>query len=140
MKVKEIMNKDVKLVHRDDTIKTAAERMKEMRIGMVPVVEEDKVAGVVTDRDIVLRAIAEGKDMNTTMSDIMTSDVTTCHDDDEVKKAAEMMKEKQIRRLIVVDKGEKLSGVLSLGDIVSSDTELGGKVLDEVTDPDVETP
>ena len=100
------------------------------KIGFTPVVEEDVVVGVLTDRDIVVGGIASGKDPKTTpVSEIMNHDFTCCHEDDDVSQAAAAMEEKKVRRLFVLDRDEHVMGVLSLHDISAVDPLVTGEVL-----------
>jgi CBS domain-containing protein len=100
------------------------------KIGFTPVVEEDVVVGVLTDRDIVVGGIASGKDPKTTpVSDVMNHDFTCCHEDDDISQAAAAMEEKKVRRLFVLDRDEHVMGVLSLHDISAVDPLVTGEVL-----------
>lgn len=100
------------------------------KIGFVPIVEEEIVVGVLTDRDIVVHAIASGMDPKTTpVSEIMNHDFTCCHEDDEVSQAAAAMEEKKVRRLFVLDREEHVMGVLSIKDISIVAPLVSGEVL-----------
>lgn len=123
MKIKDVMKKDIKYVPSGTNLKQAARLMTVMDCGFIPVadVRQDRLLGVVTDRDIVIRAISEGKDANTTSVDqIMTDRVLYCFADNEVESAANSMRDEHVYRLIVLNNKEekKLCGVITLGDIL----------------------
>lgn len=118
MDIREIMNADVKLVTPSTTLKDAAAQMAQRGIGFLPI-GEDKLAGSITDRDIVLRGVGQGLDVGvTTVADIMTDDVLYCFDDTDVEAVALNMGEKQVRRMPVVDADKRLVGIISIGDMV----------------------
>jgi CBS domain-containing protein len=116
MKISEVMTPNPKTVGPTDSIQTAAQVMRDEDTGVVPVVEHGRVTGVVTDRDIVLRAVADG-DFQAEVEDVVSDDVITCTPDMSTADAAELMSEHQIRRLPVVDADERLVGIVSLGDL-----------------------
>ena len=117
MKVSEIMTKDVLSLSVDDTAQHAAELMKEHNIGSIPVNTKEKVIGIVTDRDIILRCVAEGKDVKTQkVRDIMTSNPVVGDQNMDVDDAIRIMSERQIRRLPITAK-DQLVGMVSLGDV-----------------------
>jgi CBS domain-containing protein len=136
MKVKEVMTKLVEFVRPETTVQEAAGKMKDLNVGPIPVCEGDKVLGILTDRDIVLRAVAEGRDVRTTrVQDVMTRDVVCCKEDDDVKDAARLMKDHQIRRIVVVNGNKGLAGIVSLGDLAvdTHDDRMSGDVLEKVS-------
>ena len=138
MNVKDIMTREVEVVHPDDPIKEAAQRMRDRDIGFLPVCDGDRLVGVVTDRDLILRGLAEGTDPGTNIGrDLMTSPVVYCFDDQDVKEATKLMEDHQIRRVAVLRRENKrLVGVLSLGDIARSSTKkVSGEVLESVSEP-----
>lgn len=137
MKVREIMSLDVELVNPDDSIQSAAKKMADADIGFLPVGENDRLVGMLTDRDIALRAVAKGKSpKNTKVREIMTGKVLYCTEDDEVEEAADNMATLKIRRLPIVDDDKRLVGVLSLGDIALKDNSAtAGMALEQVCDP-----
>jgi CBS domain-containing protein len=100
-----------------DSIRAAAKIMRDVDTGAVPVSDNGKVIGMVTDRDIVLRVVAEGGDLDGPVSAVMTEDVLTCREDDNLADAAALMGSHQLRRLVVLSDSGKLAGILSLGDI-----------------------
>jgi len=120
LKVKEIMTKDVKTVKPSDTVSQAASIMEQLNVGSVPVVDNDKVVGIVTDRDIVIRNVARGQKPDQKISDVMTSNVTFATPDMDVHSAADVMADHQIRRLPVIDNGN-LVGIVAIGDLAAED-------------------
>lgn len=116
MKISDVMTPNPKTVKLSDSIQTAAQIMREEDAGAVPVVEDGRVVGMVTDRDIVVRAVADG-DFSAKMSDVVSDDVITAAPDMTTAEAAELMGEHQIRRLPVVDPDDRLVGIVSLGDL-----------------------
>lgn len=117
MRVKDVMTNDVASLNPEDSIERAAELMKEFNIGSLPVCEGKKVIGIVTDRDIALRAVAEGKDnRNQTVKDVMSSNPVVIDSQADVKEAAKLMSDNQIRRIPIVE-ANSLVGMVSLGDI-----------------------
>lgn len=116
MKISDVMTPNPKTVKSSDSIQTAALIMREEDAGAVPVVEDGRVIGMVTDRDIVVRAVADG-DFAAKISDVVSDDVITASPDMTTAEAAELMGEHQIRRLPVVDADDRLVGIVSLGDL-----------------------
>lgn len=121
MKVREVMTTDVKVIGCDDSLRRAAEMMRTCDIGSLPVSKDERLVGMVTDRDIVVRAIAEGLDLDTPVSRVMSGDLTVCCDDDTVEQAANKMSDNGIRRLPVVDREGRLVGFMSLSNVASAD-------------------
>lgn len=138
MKVKEIMTKEVDILHPDNSWKEAAQKMRVRNVGFLPVFDGDRLVGVLTDRDIVLRSTAEGTNPNRSIGrDWITSPVVYCFEDQDVEEAAKLMEEHQIRRVAVMSRdGERLVGVVSLGDIATNGTrETSAQVLEKVSEP-----
>ena len=127
MKVKDCMCEDVCCVRPETKIQEVAKLMNQHHIGCVPVCDDNNcICGIVTDRDIILRCVACNKDTNKTpASDIMTCNVTTCKQDDEMTNAQTKMEQKQIKRLPVCDSNNQVVGILTLGDLAHFDTQLG---------------
>jgi CBS domain-containing protein len=123
-KVSEVMSTDVQTISPDDTIEEAAQEMRDGDFGLVPVVEDEELVGVVTDRDIAIRAVAEGKDPGTPVSEVMSEGVVWVNEDDSVEDAARIMSEHQIRRLPVVDSEQHIVGIVSLGDFAVDSSEI----------------
>jgi CBS domain-containing protein len=118
MKVKDAMHKGVQWVAPDLPLPTIAQKMQEYDVGVIPVGENDRLVGMVTDRDIALRGVADGKDpAKLTAKDVMTKGVVWCRDTDDVSDAAHLMESKKIRRLPVIDANKRMVGMISLGDV-----------------------
>lgn len=135
MNVKEVMTPSLECLSSDETLQNAAKKMKERDIGALPILKDDSLAGFITDRDIVIRAIAENRDpASTQVADIMTENVITCTEDQDLKDAANLMEENQIRRLVVVGADKRPCGILAQADIArQDDTALAGEVVHEVS-------
>ena len=134
MKVRELMHKGVEVVTPDTPLTKLAKTMREKDIGAVPVATNGKLVGMVTDRDITVRAVANGKDLSKmTAEDVMTKGVVCCRDDAKLRDVIGMMEEKKIRRIPVTDENEHVVGMVSLGDISSgAPARLSAEVLHAV--------
>ncbi|MDQ3491547.1 MAG: CBS domain-containing protein [Acidobacteriota bacterium] len=117
MRCHEIMTSSVKTATRDMTLQEVAALMREGDMGAMPVVEDGKLVGIVTDRDIVVRSIAEGKDASANIGEAMTSEIFSVKPDDFVFEAIRLMGDKQIRRIPVVDDNGRLAGIIAIADI-----------------------
>ena len=137
MKLNQIMTRDVEVIHPDDTLQTAAEKMRSRDIGFLPVCDGDRLIGVLTDRDLITRALAEGTESKAMLGrDLVTSPAIYCFDDQNVDEAAKLMHDNQIRRLVVLSRDKQMVGVISLGDLaISADDKLSGEVLQSVSEP-----
>ncbi len=138
MQVKEIMTCNVETVSSDANLVEAARKMQSLEVGALPVWENDRLVGMITDRDITIRAVAEEKKpSSTSVKEIMTADVCCCFDDDDIHEAARMMEEKSIHRLLVVDSSNDPVGFVSLSDIAvkSHDEHLTYEVLERISEP-----
>lgn len=135
--IREVMTRDVEVIHPNDTVRDAAEKMRTLNVGPIPVCDGERVLGMLTDRDIVVRGIALGKDPNSTpVSDVMTSGIEYCFDDDDADGVLERMREKQLRRFIVVDHDKKLVGIIALGDLAGEISEHKvGEALQGISEP-----
>jgi CBS domain-containing protein len=120
MKVSEVMTRDVQLIEPTQTIRDAAKLMAEMDAGIMPIREGDRLVGMITDRDIAVRAVAEGKGPDTPIREVMTEDVKYCYDDDDTEDVARNMADIQVRRLPVLTRDKRLVGIISLGDMAMS--------------------
>ena len=139
MKLSEIMTRDVVVMQPDDSLQSAAKKMRDRNIGFLPVCDGEELIGVISDRDITIRALADGMDVNIMLGrDLMTSPAIYCFEDQDVSEAAKIMEENQIRRLVVLSRDEKrLVGVISLGDLARNEpTDRSGQVLQKVSEPD----
>jgi len=139
MQVKEVMTSGVECINPDATLQEAAQKMRDLDVGPLPVCGmDDRLAGLITDRDITVRAVAEGQDMRMThVRDVMTSTILYCFEDQDVQEAARFMQEHQVRRLVVLNRDKRLVGIVSLGDLAveTHDQELVGATLGAVSEP-----
>ncbi len=134
MKIQEIMTKDVKSLLPTTRLRTAAQKMSAFGIGTMPVVEDGKLLGIITDRDISVYAIAMGHDpQSTEIQKVMTKQVYTCREDQDIIEAAKIMEEMHVRRLAVVNDANDITGLLSVDDLACSSHELAGAVLEAAT-------
>ena len=139
MKLSEIMTREVEIIQPDDTLRLAAQKMRDRDIGFLPVCDGDSLMGVLSDRDIIIRALADGMDINVMLGrDLMTTPAIYCFDDQDVKDAAKLMGENQIRRLVILGREtERVVGVISLGDLARKGiTDISGRVLQRVSEPE----
>jgi len=120
MKVSEAMTRDVRVANPNETIQQAARVMAGIDSGVLPVGENDKLVGMLTDRDIAIRGVAQGKGPDAKVRDVMTSEVKYCFDDEEMEQVTRSMGDLKVRRLPVVNREKRLVGILSLGDIATS--------------------
>ncbi len=114
---REIMTRNVKTANRQMSLRKVARLMREGDMGAMPVVENDKLVGIVTDRDIVVRAIAEGKNVETQIGDVMTTEIFSAKEDDFVFDAIRLMGDKQVRRIPVITENGELAGIIAMADI-----------------------
>ena len=141
MQIREIMTMAPEIVYLDAAAVEAAAKMRELDVGSLPVCDGERLEGIITDRDIAIRLVAEGLDAATTkVSDIMTPGVTYCFDDQSVEEASTVMQAEQIRRLPIVNREKQLIGMLSLGDLAvrsagSKDQKLADETLIEISEP-----
>jgi len=137
MLVKDLMTHNVEVASPGDTLEQAARRMEELGVGPLPVCEGHRLVGVITDRDITVRATAAGCDPRTTLvGDAMSQDVVCCYEDQDVQEAARLMTEKQIRRLPVMSRANELVGIVSLADLAGeAGPREAGDVLKGVSEP-----
>src|ERR1044071_3017748 len=139
MKLSEIMTRDVAILQPDDTLHFAAQKMRDRDIGFLPVCDGESLMGVLSDRDIAIRALADAMDINVMLGrDLMTTPAIYCFDDQDVTEAAKVMGENQIRRLVILGReNQRVVGVISLGDLVRKGiTDLSGQVLQKVSEPE----
>jgi len=128
MRVAEAMTRDVRVAHPDQSIQEAARMMADIDAGILPVGEGDRLVGMITDRDIAIRAVAEGKGPQTPIRDVMSPEVKYCFEDDDTDEVARNMAEIQVRRLPVVNRDKRLVGIIALGDLAVME---GGRVAGE---------
>ena len=138
MRVSEVMTRDAECIGPDATLQQAAEKMKSLDVGSLPVCDNDRLAGMLTDRDITVRSVSDGHDPRTDrVRDAMTPKVIYCSEDQDIAEAAKLMKENQIRRLPVLNRDKRLVGIVSLGDLAveTHDEKLAGSTLEAVSEP-----
>lgn len=136
MKVSELMTRDVRIASPDDSLKQAAKLMAEIDAGVLPVGDKDRLVGMLTDRDIAIKGVAQGKGPDTKVRDVMTADVKYCFEDDDVEDVSQNMGDLQIRRLPVVNRDKRLVGIVSLGDLaVSAEADEAGEALTQISQP-----
>jgi CBS domain-containing protein len=136
MRCDEVMKSNPQCLERSQSVRAAACAMRDNNFGFLPVCEQGKVLGVITDRDIAIRCVAEGKDINTPVEQLMSGQVVACRPEDDIQKAQQLMGRAQKSRLLVVDAQGKLVGVISLSDIaqLEADSDNVARTMREVTD------
>lgn len=141
MQIREIMTQGAEVVYVDVAAQEAAMKMRELDVGALPVCDGDSLQGVITDRDIAIRLVAEGRDvLQTKVRDIMTPGVSYCFDDQTVEEAVMLMEAEQIRRLPILNREKHLVGMLSLGDLAlrtegTEDEDLADEALKDISEP-----
>jgi CBS domain-containing protein len=136
MKVSEAMSRDVRVASPEQTIEQAARMMASLDAGVLPVGEHDRLVGMITDRDIAIRGVAQGKGPDAKVRDVMTSDVKYCYEDEEIADVTLNMADIQVRRLPVLDHSKRLVGIVSLGDVaVTNEEGLAGEALAGISRP-----
>lgn len=138
MQIEQIMTRNVEIIRPHTTLTAAAQKMRDLDVGSLPVCDGERLQGMLTDRDITIRATAEGRNPdNTQAMDVMTAEVYYCYEDQEVEEAAQVMEEKQIRRLPIVNRNKKLVGIVSLGDLAvdTNRKRLAGEALTGISRP-----
>lgn len=133
----DVMTRNVQVISPEATIREAAQQMRGGDFGMLPVGEDDRMIGAISDRDIAIRAIAEGKESSTRVRDVMSDGVVWAYENDSVEEAAKLMSEHQIRRLPVVNQDKRLVGIVALGDfaVESDDIAPAAEALQEISRP-----
>lgn len=136
-KIKELMSRDVQVISPEETIQEAAQQMLKGNFGMMPVGENDRMIGSISDRDITIRAVADGKDSSTKVREVMSEGIRWAFEDDSVAAVAKLMSEHQIRRLPIVNADKRLVGIVALGDFAvdSADISVAGEALAEISQP-----
>jgi CBS domain-containing protein len=136
----DVMKGNIESISPQDSVETAAQVMRSTNIGFLPVCDEDRtVLGTITDRDIALRVVAEGRDSDTSVAQVMTREVVSCHPTDDIKRAEQLMGERQKSRIMCVDDEGALVGVISLSDIAQRDGARIAQTIREVTGREVRT-
>jgi CBS domain-containing protein len=136
MRVSEAMTREVRVASPGQSIRDVAKIMDEINAGAMPVGDNDRLVGMITDRDIAIRAVALGKGPDTPVREVMSNEqVLYCYDDEELEHVAKNMSQQQVRRLPVVDREKRLVGIVSLGNIAQSEARAASKVVKGVTKP-----
>jgi CBS domain-containing protein len=136
MRVSEVMTRDVRLISPDRSIEEAAAIMAEADIGALPVGEDDRLIGMITDRDIAIRGIAKGCDRSTTIGEVMSPDIKYCFEDEDIGHVAKNMGNIQVRRLPVMNRDKRLVGILSLSNIaMEGNQRQAAEVIKKVSEP-----
>ncbi len=135
--LKDLMSRDVQVINPDLTIEEAARKMRDGDFGMLPVGENDRMIGTISDRDIAIRGVAEGKGSGTLVRDVMSEGVTWAYEDNSVEEAVVLMSEHQVRRLPVLDRNKRLVGIVALGDFAVERSEIqpAAEALAEISKP-----
>jgi CBS domain-containing protein len=138
MQLKEIMTTDVEIVRPESSVTEAAKKMRSLNVGALPVCDGPRLLGMVTDRDITIRATAEARDPDKTLvRDCMSPEVIYCFEDQSLQEAERIMEDKQIRRLPVLTREKQLAGIVALGDLAtkSGDVQRAGRTIREISEP-----
>ncbi|HJQ62423.1 MAG TPA: CBS domain-containing protein [Burkholderiales bacterium] len=136
MRVSEAMSRDVRVANPDQTIRDAARIMNEIDAGVLPVGENDRLVGMITDRDIAVRAVAEDKPPSTKVRDVMSREVLYCYDDQDLDEVAMNMGDEQVRRMPVVNREKRLVGIVSLGDVAQTgNATTTGRAVADISSP-----
>jgi len=135
MRIHNAMSSDVRLAAPDQTLRDAARMMAEIDAGSLPVGENDRLVGMITDRDIAVRGVAAGKGPDTPIRDVMSKEVCYCFDDQDVKEVCANMSDIKVRRLPVLNRDKRLVGIVSLGDLVLSGDGAANTALSGISEP-----
>jgi CBS domain-containing protein len=135
MKVNECMTQEVCLVSPQDSVRQAAEMMAEVDTGALPVGENDRLVGMVTDRDLAIRGLGKGRGPETTVAEVMTREIKYCYDTEDVDDVIDNMADLQLRRLPVLDASKRLVGIVSLSDLADEQARRAGKALGDIARP-----
>lgn len=135
MQISEVMTANPQVAKPSDTIAEVARRMNEIDTGAIPVVEDGRILGIITDRDIVLRVVGEQRSFDTRVEEVMTTEVQTCRDDASIADVIFQMTDKQVRRILIVDGGDRLTGIVSLGDVAQeASSRKAGSILEDISE------
>jgi CBS domain-containing protein len=136
MKVRDAMSRDVQVVSPTQSIRDAAKIMAKIDVGVLPVGENDRLVGMITDRDIAIRAVADGKAPTTKVRDTMSDEVLYCFDDQDLDEVAQNMSDTKVRRLPVLNREKRLVGIISLGDLArNEDAGTTGQTISHISEP-----
>ena len=136
MRVSDIMTRGVTVARPNETIQSVAQTMASEDVGALPVCDGTRLQGMVTDRDITIRAVANGRDFNTSIAEVMSPDIEFCFEDDDLEDVADKMADKQIRRIPVVDQDRNLVGIVALADLARTKKDkLTGDTVEDISQP-----
>ena len=135
MKVSEVMNRSVQIARSNQTICEAARMMADYDVGALPVGGDDGLMGIITDRDIAIRAVALGRSPDTSIKDVMSDEVLFCMENDDLDDVADQMADEKVRRLPVLDSEGTLIGIVSLGDLAQTKVKIAGRALENISEP-----
>lgn len=135
MRVSEAMSSDVRIVSPTETIRQVAQIMAEIDAGVLPVGENDRLVGMITDRDIAIRAVGQGKGPDTSVREVMSQEVKYCFEDEDLDDVSHNMGDLQVRRLPVLNREKRLVGIVSLGDIALGNMREAGEALGKISEP-----
>jgi CBS domain-containing protein len=135
MLISEVMTANPQVAKPTDTVADVARRMNDIDTGAIPVVEDGQIKGIITDRDIVLRVVGEQRSFDTPVSEVMTTDVQTCREDSSIADVIFQMQDKQVRRILIVDDKQALTGIVSLGDVAQeASARKAGAILEDISE------
>ncbi len=132
MKIRDVMTRDVDVLSPEASLREAAVHMRDRDIGSIPIADNDRLIGMVTDRDIVIRCVADGQDCEQPVREAMTDRVLYCFEDQDVDEVCHNMADEVVRRLPVVSRDKRLVGIVSLGDIARQDDDAAGEALEQI--------
>ncbi len=135
MQVSQCMSRNVEVVDPDTSLREAARTMARIDAGVLPVGENDRLVGIITDRDIAVRAVAEGREPDAPVRDVMSQDIKYCYADADAEEVLENMGALQLRRMPVVDRDKRLVGIVSIGDLAKEEEGETGEAMREITQP-----
>ena len=135
MRIRDCMTSEVRIASPDQTMKEAAKIMADIDAGVLPVGENDRLVGMITDRDIAIRGVAEGKGPDAKVREIMSKEVKYCFEDEDIDDVLENMGDLQVRRLPVLSREKRLVGIVSLGDLAGNEAEEAGEALSSISRP-----
>jgi CBS domain-containing protein len=135
MQISDVMTANPQVAKPSETVTDVARRMTRLDAGAIPVVEDGRILGIITDRDIVLRVVGEQRSFDTRVDEVMTTEVQTCREDASIADVIFQMTDKQVRRILIVDGADKLTGIVSLGDVAQeASARKAGAVLEDISE------
>jgi CBS domain-containing protein len=135
MRISEVMTRDVQMASPGQTLREAARSMADLGVGLLPVAENDRLVGMITDRDIAVRGVANGKGPDAVVREVMSAEVKYCYDDQTIEEVARNMRDIQVRRLPVLNRDKRLVGIVSLGDLALETDEPAATALQGISRP-----